>query len=47
MSRKTNISIDQIRSIIREEFALLGDEMSDSFKSEIADIKSKIISIDA
>ena len=47
MSRKTNISIDQIRNIIREEFALLGDEMSDSFKSEIADIRSKMISIDA
>ena len=46
MSRK-NLSVDQVRQIIREEFALLRDEMNDIFKNEIADIKSKMSSIDA
>ena len=46
MSRK-NLSVDQVRQIIREEFALMRDEMNDSFKNEIADIKSKMCSIDA
>ena len=46
MSRK-NVSVDQVRQIIREEFALMRDEMNDSFKNEIADIKSKMCSIDA
>ena len=46
MSRK-NVSVDQVRQIIREEIALMRDEMNDSFKNEIADIKSKMCSIDA
>ena len=46
MSRK-NLSVDHVRQIIREEFALLRDEMNDTFKNEIADIKSKMSSIDA